>query len=344
VARLGRFDLDLPLSLLAQLPELRECAAQLATRAGHADCTLPPNEEKVARLNLAWDDSKPGGELLALRLAFDPQLAPPLTELEGQLTRAWGAPMLEQLKREKEQKLFTLQWEDGEHRATMEAAGPIWQPARVVAVWIERKPRPLGGELATLRPRPFPGMRSRYVRRLEWEGALYALVWGTSLSPVQESLGEASLAWASQRSYAGLFRFDAQASGRRRWKQIWERVCGDEEDNDLQRIVRVESRDLTGDSEPDLLLLLTCPTCAGSTSEVVVKTIRGGKVVDLFGRRDLFRAEVTASVGQLRIREREGEDGATVSTYDYDRRKGAFVLSHEERTGVAPGAPGTEEK
>ena len=51
------------------------------------------------------------------------------TELEWQLTRGWGAPSLEQLRRDKDQKLFTLQWEDAEHRATLEAQGAVAQPS-----------------------------------------------------------------------------------------------------------------------------------------------------------------------------------------------------------------------
>ena len=46
-----------------------------------------------------------------------------LTDLEWQLTRGWGPPVLEQLRREGNQKVFTLQWEDPEHRTTLEAGG-----------------------------------------------------------------------------------------------------------------------------------------------------------------------------------------------------------------------------
>ena len=47
----------------------------------------------------------------------------------------------------------------------------------------------------------------------------------------------------------------------------------------------------------------------------------------------LLRAQVDLAPGQVRIREPEGEDdqGQTVSTYAYDRGKGAFVLAREER-------------
>ena len=337
VKQLGRFDLDLPLSLLAQLPELRGCAVPFSAPSGHGECLLPANEERLARVDLAWDDGKPGGELLALRLVFDPAAAPPLTELEWQLTRAWGAPALEQLRREHDQKIFTLQWEDPEHRATLEAAAPLLQPSRAVAVVLERKPRPLPGELSTLRPRPFPGMRIRMARRMEWEGVTHAAVWGTSLTPAQEALGEAGPAFANQRSYVGLWRLEPLAAGKRRWRALWERTAGsDDEDNDPQRILRVDTRDLTGDGDPDLLVELSCPSCAGSTSEVLVKTVRTGKLVDLLSKRELFRAEVSVGgVGQLRIREPEGEDGVTVLTYAYDKSKGAFVLAHEERQGHA---------
>ena len=335
VKQLGRFDLDLPVAQLALLPELRGCALPFAQPSGHGECLLAPNEERLAKVDLAWDDGKPGGELLALRLVFDPTSAPPLTELEWRLTRAWGAPALEQLRREREQKIFTLQWEDSEHRATLEAAAPPLHPSRVVAVVLERKPRPLAGELATLRPRPFPGMRVRMGRRLEWEGVTHAAVWGTSLTPAQEALGESGPAFATQRSYVGLWRLEPAVAGKRHWRALWERTAGsDEEDNDLQRILRVDTHDLTGDGEPDLLVEFSCPGCSGSTSEVVIKTVRTGKLVDLLSKRDLFRAEVSAgAVGQLRIREAEGEDGVTVLTYAYDKSKGAFVLAREERQG-----------
>ena len=337
VKQLGRFDLDLPVSQLALLPELRGCAVPFSHPTGRGECLLPANEERLARLDLAWDDGKPGGELLALRLVFDPAAAPPLTELEWQLTRAWGAPALEQLRRERDQKIFTLQWEDPEHRATLEAAAPLLQPSRAVAVVLERKPRALPGELATLRPRPFPGMRIRMARRMEWEGVAHAAVWGTSLTPAQEALGEAGPAFATQRSYVGLWRLEPPVAGKRRWRPLWERTAGsDDEDNDPQRILLVETRDITGDGDPDLLVEFSCPSCAGSTSEVVVKTVRTGKLVDLLSKRELFRAEVSVGgPGQLRIREPEGEDGATVLTYAYDKSKGAFVLAHEERQGHA---------
>jgi len=336
VARFGRFDIDQPLSQLALLPELKSCAAQLNDPTGHAECALPANDEKISKLNLAWDDTRPGGDLLALRLTFDPQLAPPLADLEFQLTRGWGAPALEQLRREHDTKIFTLQWEDAEHRATLEAAGPLAQPSRAVAIVLERKPRALSGELSTLRPKPFPGMRIRMARRLDYESQAYAMVWGTSLTAAQESLGESGPAWSTQRSYVGLFKLDppgAPGSLKRRWKPLWERTSGDEEDNDLQRITRVETRDVTGDSDPDVLVELSCPSCGQSTSEVVVKTIRAGKAVDLLDKHDLYRAQVDARPGTIRIREAEGDDAVTVSTYVYDKSKGAFVLAREEREG-----------
>ena len=61
--------------------------------------------------------------------------------------------------------------------------------------------------------------------------------------------------------------------------------------------------------------------------------MRAGKLVDLLSKRDLYRARVELMQNQIRIREPEGEDdqGATVSTYAYDRGKGAFVLAREER-------------
>ncbi len=66
--------------------------------------------------------------------------------------------------------------------------------------------------------------------------------------------------------------------------------------------------------------------------------MRAGKLVDLLSKRDLYRAQVDLLNSQIRIREPEGEDdqGTTVSTYAYDRGKGAFVLAREERA-PAPG-------
>ena len=339
VKQLGRFDLDLAPAALAALPELGGCQLPIGQPSGHGECALAPNEEKLVKLHFAWDEGKPGGELIALRLVFDPATAPPLTELEWQLSRAWGAPALEQLRREKDQKIFTLQWEDPEHRATLEAAAPYQQPSRAIAIVLERKPRPLPGDLASLRPRPFSGFRVRMARPVEWEGSRHVFVWGTNLTPAQEAMGDAAPAYGTQRGYLGLFKLDAAPGTKKRWKPLWERTLGsDEEDNDLQRVLRVETRDVTGDNEPDLFVELTCPTCAGSTSEVLVKTVSAGKLVDLFGRKDLFRAQVQVEkIGLLRIREPEGEDGVTVTTYGYDKSKGAFVLSHEERRGRSRG-------
>src|SRR5229473_1061415 len=229
--RFGRFDLDQQKDQLARLPDLKECADLLLPASGHADCAVPRDPDRIARVQIAWEDSKPGGEIVALRLLFDPQLAPALTDLEWQLTRGWGAPVLEQLRREKDQKLFTLQWEDAEHRATVEAQGALAQPSRAVAVVLERRPAPLPAELAGLHPRPFPGVRLKLVRRLEWDGQAHAVVWGTSLSPGQEAVGEAGPAWATQRGYVGLWKLEpATAQRPRRWRAIWERVTGDEDE------------------------------------------------------------------------------------------------------------------
>jgi hypothetical protein len=331
--RFGRFDLDAPKDQLAKQPDLKDCADALAAPYGHADCPVPAAPDRIARVQIAWEDSKPGGEIVALRLLFDPQTAPPLTELEWQLTRGWGAPSLEQLRREKDQKLFTLQWEDAEHRATLEAQGALAQPSRAIAVVLERRPLPLPPDLVGLRPRPFPGMRFKLVRRLEWDGQPYAVVWGTSLAPSQEALGETGPAWATQRGYVGLWKLEAATQTRpRRWRALWERGTGDE-DEDNERISRVDTRDVTGDGVPDVEVELSCETCGRTASEVLVKTVRAGKLVDLFYKRDLFRAQVDFDQGRVRIREPDGDEdqGTTVSTYSYDRGKGAFVLAREER-------------
>lgn len=330
VARFGTFDLDGTAATLAQLPELRACAEVFGRPAGTADCALGPNDESLARLQAAWEATKPGGELVALRLVFDPLKAPPLTELEWQLTRAWGPPALEQLRRDKDLKIFTLQWEDGEHRATLEASAPASQPSRAVVVTLERKPHALTGDLAGLKPRPFPGLRLRLAKRLDWEQSTWALVWGTSLSPVQELLREASPAWAQQRNYVGLWHLEERGRGPKRWRPAWERTIGEEED-DPQRVRRLEVRDITGDSTADVILELTCQSCGQTASELLVKTLRAGKLVDLLGKQLLHASTDLGTVGMVRIQESEGDGAVKVSSYAYERGKGAFVLAREER-------------
>jgi hypothetical protein len=336
--RFGRFELDQSKEQLGRLPDLKECADALAPASGHADCAVPRDPDRIARVQIAWEDSKPGGEIVALRLLFDPQVAPALTDLEWQLTRGWGAPVLEQLRREKDQKVFTLQWEDAEHRATVEAQGALAQPSRAIAVVLERRPAPLPAELAGLHPRPFPGVRLKLVRRVEWDGQGHAVVWGTSLTPGQEAVGEAGPSWATQRGYVGLWKLEqATAQRPRRWRAIWERVTGDE-DEENERISRVDTRDITGDGAPDVEVELSCETCGRTASEVVVKTVRAGKLVDLLNKRDLFRAQVDFEQGRVRIRQPDGDEDSslTVSTYSYDRGKGAFVLAREERISRSP--------
>jgi hypothetical protein len=332
--RFGRFDLDMPFAQVRALPDLRACAESLARPSGRAECALPKDADKLERAQIAWEETRTGSELIALRLQFDPQLAPALTDLEWQLTRGWGPPVLEQLRRDRDQKFFTLQWEDAEHRATLEAAGPLAQPSRAVAVVLERRQLPLSGEFAALHPRPFPGFRVRWIRRLEWDAQPHAFLWGTSLTPSQEAMGESSPAWAAQRNYVGLWKLEpATASRPRRWKPLWERSTGGEDEDQPQRILLVDTRDVTGDGMPDIEVELTCETCGARADELIVKTVRAGKLVDLLSKRDLYRAQVDLAQGQVRIREPEGEDdqGVTVSTYAYDRGKGAFVLAREER-------------
>jgi len=108
--RFGRFDLDMPFAQLRAMPDLADCAAALAVPAGHAECLLPRAPDNLARIQLAWEETRTGSELTALRLVFDPQLAPPLTDLEWQLTRGWGPPLLEQLRRERDQTRRFLDW------------------------------------------------------------------------------------------------------------------------------------------------------------------------------------------------------------------------------------------
>jgi hypothetical protein len=324
----------MPLVQVRAMPDLGDCAALLAAPTGHADCALPRGPDNLARVQLAWEETRGGGELTALRLIFDPQLAPALTELEWQLTRGWGPPSLEQLRRDRDQKYFTLQWEDAERRATLEAQGARDQPSRATAVVLERKQVPLTGEFSSLRPRPFPGFRVRWLRRTEWEGQVHAVLWGTSLSPAQEAMGEQSPAWISQRNYVGIWKLEPATPSRpRRWKALWERLTGGDDDEQAQRVLYVDTRDVTGDGTPDLVVELSCETCGATADEVIVKTVRAGKLIDLLAKRDLYRAQVELGPGQVRIREPEGEDdqGLTVTTYAYDRGKGAFVLARQER-------------
>jgi len=332
--RFGRFDLDMPFAQVRTMPDLADCASALAPPSGRAECALPRGPDNLARVQLAWEESRNGGELTALRLLFDPQLAPALTDVEWQLTRGWGPPTLEQLRRDRDQKFFTLQWEDAERRATLEAQGPRDQPSRAIAVVLERKQALLTGEFSSLHPRPFPGFRVRWVRRVEWEGQVHAVIWGTSLTPAQEAMAEQSSAWVTQRNYVGIWRLEpATASRPRRWRPLWERLTGGEDEDQPQRVLYVDTRDVTGDGTPDLVVELSCETCGATADEVIVKTVRAGKLIDLLTKRDLYRAQVELAPGQVRIREPEGEDdqGLTVSTYAYDRGKGAFVLAREER-------------
>lgn len=175
----------------------------------------------------------------------------------------------------------------------------------------------------------------RWVHRIDWEGVPHAVVLGTSLTPNQEAAGESGPAWATQRDYVGVWRLEpSTAPGRaRRWKALWERSTGGEEDEEGQRILRVDTRDITGDGVPDVAVEIACASCAATANEVIIKTLRSGKLVDLLARRDLYRASVEMLPGQVRIREPEAdaEEGATVSTYSYDRAKGTFVLAREER-------------
>ncbi len=248
------------------MADLRACADALNAAAGRADCALPKGADNLGRAQIAWEDTRTGPELIALRLVFDPLLAPALTDLEWQLTRGWGPPVLEQLRRDKDQKFFTLQWEDAEHRATLEAAGPLELPSRAVAVVLERRQGPLQGEFAA-------------------------------------------------------------------WRPLWERSTGGDDEEEPQRILYVDARDVTGDGSPDIEVELSCETCGATASEVIVKTMRAGKLVDLLSKRDLYRAQVELGAAFVKISEPEGEDdqGTTVSTYSYDRGKGAFVLAREER-------------
>src|SRR5438067_1998079 len=79
--RFGRFDLDQPKEQLARLPDLKDCAEALSASSGHADCAVPRDPDRIGRVQIAWEDSRPGGEIVALRLRLDSALAPALTDL-----------------------------------------------------------------------------------------------------------------------------------------------------------------------------------------------------------------------------------------------------------------------
>ena len=55
------------------MPDLADCAPLLAAPTGHADCALPRGPDNLARVQLAWEETRSGGELTAVRLLFDPQ-------------------------------------------------------------------------------------------------------------------------------------------------------------------------------------------------------------------------------------------------------------------------------
>src|SRR4029077_12918899 len=112
--RFGRFDLDMPMAQLRAMPELSECADALAPASGRADCTLPRAADSVARIQLAWEETRTGGEIVALRLIFDPQLAPALTEFEWQLARGWGPPTPQPVRPHPQQKVFTVECDERE--------------------------------------------------------------------------------------------------------------------------------------------------------------------------------------------------------------------------------------
>src|SRR5438132_13559653 len=68
--RFGRFDLDLPFAQLKAMPDLKACADALAAPSGRADCPLPRDADKLARAQIAWEETKNGPETIALRLEF----------------------------------------------------------------------------------------------------------------------------------------------------------------------------------------------------------------------------------------------------------------------------------
>src|SRR5207248_2349042 len=82
---------------------------------------------------------------------------------------------------------------------------------------------------------------------------LHALLWGTSLTPAQEAMGDKSAAWPSQRNYVGLWKLEpATATRPRRWRPLWERITGGDADDEdePQRVLYVDVRDVTGDGTP----------------------------------------------------------------------------------------------
>src|SRR6202022_3336145 len=148
------------------------------------------------------------------------------------------------------------------------------------------------------------------------------------------AMGEQSPAWISQRNYVGIWKLEPATPSRpRRWKALWERLTGGDDDEQAQRVLYVDTRDVTGDGTPALVVEPSCETGGAAADGVIVKTVRAGKLIDLLAKRDLYRAQVELGPGQVRIREPEGEDdqGLRVTTDAYDRGKGAFVLARQER-------------
>ena len=56
--KFGRFDLDMPFAQVRAMPDLADCAKALAAPAGHAECALPRGPDNLARVQLAWEESR----------------------------------------------------------------------------------------------------------------------------------------------------------------------------------------------------------------------------------------------------------------------------------------------
>ena len=297
------------------------CLADTPHPSGRLDCKLPENAAHLERVQALWDADR----VVTARALFDAK-APPAANVVKDLVVEWGPPSREvRLWRDER---WIVEWEDGERKATLESHGRHWDE-RPVALTLERKPPALTGELSSLRLHPFAPFRLNLARRVDYDGVPHALVWGTSLSAAEEAAGpEAS---SAERGYVAIYRFDKAT---RRWHALWDLATGDDETG--VRLAGVEVEDVSADGLPDLVVRLACKDCGASASEVYVKTVRGGRVVDLLAKRDLYRAEVKLARGEIRLIEpadQSGGNSGTTAVYGYDRGKGTFVLMREETHG-----------
>ncbi len=306
-----------PEELRAELPAGCILPAELPS-TGRLECALPDSVLHAARAQVLWND----GKVEIARFLFG-TASGPAHEVVKDLIRVWGNPSREiTLLREHR---WLVEWDDAEHRATLESEGPRHEE-RPVVVTLERKPPQPTAEFTTLRLHPFAPFRLKGLRRVEYDGVLHASVWGTSLTAAEEATGTAA-SGTTERGYAAIYRYDRATH---RWHALWELTLGEEDEP--TRLLGVEVSDVSGDGNLDLVLRLACHDCGAAASEIYVKTVRAGRVVDLLAKHDLYRATVQLSHGEIRINEpgSSGDAAGTTAVYAYDKAKGTFVLMREE--------------